>query len=95
MRPWPLWTRCPSLFMYGIGIRIYPDTGLFETALREGLVAGREELLFPTFYVSKELDVAWAKRFIDRRARTYGLRKAGMLPVMASLALSRLGAMRR
>ncbi len=39
-----------------IGIRIYPDTGLAETALEEGLISPENNLLFPTFYIVRGLE---------------------------------------
>jgi len=38
-----------------VGIRIYPHTTLAKIALNEGLILKEEELLFPTFYVVKDL----------------------------------------
>lgn len=38
-----------------IGIRIYPNTALAETAAREGLITPEDNLLFPRFYVVPEL----------------------------------------
>jgi radical SAM superfamily enzyme YgiQ (UPF0313 family) len=37
------------------GLRIYPHTGLYDTAVREGVVAPGESLLARRFYVSQEL----------------------------------------
>jgi radical SAM superfamily enzyme YgiQ (UPF0313 family) len=39
-----------------IGIRIYPHTDLARTAAKEGLMAPDENLLFPKFYIKKELE---------------------------------------
>jgi radical SAM superfamily enzyme YgiQ (UPF0313 family) len=44
-----------------VGVRIYPDTPLEGTALREGLLGAREELLFPKFYIQKGLE-DWLRR---------------------------------
>lgn len=44
-----------------IGMRIYPETRLFEIAKAEGLITSREALLNPTYYVSKEITVATLK----------------------------------
>jgi radical SAM superfamily enzyme YgiQ (UPF0313 family) len=71
-----------SLFLYGIGIRILPDTEMYEIARREGVVANRSELLFPKYYISKELDRVWAKRFIDKSVQKYAYRNLGMFPVL-------------
>jgi radical SAM superfamily enzyme YgiQ (UPF0313 family) len=39
-----------------VGIRIYPDTPLAQTAVREGAVAAEDDLLFPRFYLTPGLD---------------------------------------
>ncbi len=39
-----------------IGIRIYPGTPLAETAVRDGLIAPNDDLLFPRFYMVPELN---------------------------------------
>jgi radical SAM superfamily enzyme YgiQ (UPF0313 family) len=38
-----------------IGIRIYPHTSLAATAVQEGLISPDDNLLFPTFYMVKDL----------------------------------------
>lgn len=40
-----------------VGIRIYPDTPLARTALREGKLAPEDDLLFPRFYLTPGLEV--------------------------------------
>ena len=37
------------------GIRIYPNTPLYQQARKEGLITYNDNLLFPKFYVSKDL----------------------------------------
>jgi radical SAM superfamily enzyme YgiQ (UPF0313 family) len=37
------------------GLRIYPDTGLEEIAIKEGLIKKGESLLMPRFYISKRI----------------------------------------
>jgi hypothetical protein len=39
-----------------VGIRIYPGTPLAETALREGVISGQDDLLFPSFYIQRGLE---------------------------------------
>lgn len=46
-----------------VGIRIYPETELARTALREGVIAGDTDLLFPTFYRAKGLE-GWLHRIV-------------------------------
>lgn len=38
------------------GIRIYPYTALARTAIKQGLIAADESLLFPTFYMTRGLE---------------------------------------
>ena len=44
------------IFPY-VGMRIYPRTKLYEIALKEGVIKDSSELLNPTYYVSKDIDV--------------------------------------
>ena len=46
------------------GIRIYPETPLAATALREGLITEETDLLFPTFYLAKGLE-GWLHRTVE------------------------------
>jgi len=39
-----------------IGIRIYPNTSLQQTAIKEGLIAADDNLLIPEFYIAKGLE---------------------------------------
>ncbi|MBK5101278.1 MAG: radical SAM protein [Desulfobacteraceae bacterium] len=39
-----------------VGIRIYPYTALARTAIKQGLIAADESLLFPTFYMTSGLE---------------------------------------
>ncbi len=57
------------IFPY-IGMRIYPDTELFEIAMREGKIRSREELLNPMYYVSDKVDLST----IEKRAMGTGTR---------------------
>jgi radical SAM superfamily enzyme YgiQ (UPF0313 family) len=50
-----------------VGIRIYPDTPLARTALREGAIAPGDDLLFPRFYMTPGLTVP-SDRFTSERA---------------------------
>lgn len=51
------------------GVRIYPDTELEATALREGFIRDRRELIAPRFYFSRDLDPAWLKATLAARSR--------------------------
>ena len=39
-----------------IGIRIYPETELEKVAVEEGVISEEKDLLFPTFYMVKEIE---------------------------------------
>lgn len=60
-----------ALFLYAIGVRVLPGTGVCETALREGLVRDRRDLLMPAFYVSSDLDIGWARAYVKQEASRY------------------------
>lgn len=51
------------------GIRIYPDTGLHDVALRDGLVAAGDDLLMPAFYFSPKLTPQQARTLLERGIR--------------------------
>ena len=52
-----------------IGIRIYPHTDLARTAAEEGLIAPDENLLFPKFYIKKDLE-DWLRKTIEFGKKT-------------------------
>jgi radical SAM superfamily enzyme YgiQ (UPF0313 family) len=54
------------IFPY-VGMRIYPRTKLCEIALDEGVIRDSNELINPTYYVSKDIDV---NALEERTART-------------------------
>ncbi|OGL19960.1 MAG: hypothetical protein A3F92_00240 [Candidatus Rokubacteria bacterium RIFCSPLOWO2_12_FULL_71_22] len=72
-----------------IGIRIMPNTELFETARREGVVGSASELLDAKFYVSRDLDLTWARKAIRETLHRYSYRRLKMLPVAFKSFLSR------
>jgi radical SAM superfamily enzyme YgiQ (UPF0313 family) len=78
-------------FTYTMGVRLLPNTALYEAAKKEGLVKGPSELLAPRFYVSKDLDVGWAEGYIRKRLLRYSYRSLRMLPFYARCALARRG----
>ena len=41
----------------GIGVRIFPDTAVYEWALEEGKITADQNLLPPTYYFSDELEI--------------------------------------
>jgi radical SAM superfamily enzyme YgiQ (UPF0313 family) len=46
-----------------IGIRIYPQTSLAQTAIKEGLITAEDNLLFPKFYIAKGLE-GWLRETV-------------------------------
>jgi radical SAM superfamily enzyme YgiQ (UPF0313 family) len=46
-----------------IGIRIYPNTSLQQTAIKEGLITADDNLLIPKFYISKGLE-SWLRETV-------------------------------
>ena len=38
-----------------VGIRVYPQTGMHELAVKEGVIDSKNDLLMPTFYFSNKL----------------------------------------
>jgi radical SAM superfamily enzyme YgiQ (UPF0313 family) len=77
-----------SLFEYGIGVRITPGCGLLDLATSEGLIKDRSDLLFPKFYVSRDLNVPWAAQYIRSRMQRYWYRNLKMGWLGARIILS-------
>ncbi len=71
-----------SMFLYSIGVRISPRTAVFASAVKEGFIRDSSELLFAKFYVSKYIDVGWAKKFIGESVKKYSYRYRRMAPVI-------------
>jgi len=46
-----------------IGIRIYPNTPLAQTAIKEGLIKADDNLLFPKFYITRGLE-SWLRKTV-------------------------------
>lgn len=47
-----------------IGIRIYPYTPLAKTAIEEGLIQADDNLLFPSYYIGKDLE-GWLRETVN------------------------------
>ena len=47
-----------------MGIRIYPYTDLARTAIKEGVIAPDNDLLFPKFYMAPDLD-EWLRKTVS------------------------------
>ena len=45
----------PTYLSINIGIRVYPNTELARIARDEGVLGGQDDLLFPAFYLSREI----------------------------------------
>ena len=55
----------PDSLKVTVGIRIYPDTPLSKYAAEKGVIAPDDDLLFPTFYLEKELE-DWLPRKVTK-----------------------------
>lgn len=73
----------PSLTLLYAGLRILPETDLYQIALDEGAIQSRAELLFPKYYISKAVEKDTLYRRIDAYNRRYGYRNARMALVFA------------
>ena len=73
----------PSLTLVYAGLRILPDTGLYQIALNEGVIQSRSDLLLPTYYFSPYIDKDDIYRRIDAYNKRYGYRNARMARVFA------------
>jgi radical SAM superfamily enzyme YgiQ (UPF0313 family) len=71
-----------SRLEYAIGVRINPGTAVFDAAVKTGVVSDASELLFAKFYISREVDVEWAKKFIDQNIKKFSSRNWRMLPMI-------------
>ena len=49
---------------FTLGIRIYPNTDLVKTAVKEGLISAEDNLLLPAFYMVKNLE-PWLRDTVD------------------------------
>ncbi len=47
-----------------MGIRIYPYTSLAQAAIKEGVIAQKEDLLFPKFYIARGLE-DWLRKTVS------------------------------
>jgi radical SAM superfamily enzyme YgiQ (UPF0313 family) len=53
-----------------IGIRVYPHTKLARTAIQDGLIAPDDDLLFPKFYLARELE-GWLRETVASRIKEH------------------------
>ena len=68
----------PSLTLLNAGLRILPETGLYQIALDEGLINCRSDLLFPKFYFSRSIDGDLLRNRIQAFNKQYGRRNSRM-----------------
>lgn len=57
-----------AVFFFFCGIRIYPHTALYETALKEGQISAGQDLLQPVFYRSPAITAAEIRRKVENHA---------------------------
>ncbi|MEQ8212793.1 MAG: lipid biosynthesis B12-binding/radical SAM protein [Smithellaceae bacterium] len=57
-----------SVFFFFCGIRIYPHTALYNTALLEGRIAVGQNLLYPVFYRSPHITEKEIEKMVKERA---------------------------
>ena len=57
-----------AVFFFFCGIRIYPHTALYETALREGQIQASQNLMDPVFYRSPFLSGPEIIRIVETHA---------------------------
>lgn len=53
-----------DMLKISVGIRIYPNTHLAETAAAEGMISPGDDLLFPKFYIRKDLE-GWIRETVE------------------------------
>jgi radical SAM superfamily enzyme YgiQ (UPF0313 family) len=51
-----------------LGVRIYPYTRLARIAVEEGLISADDDLLFPRFYMARDLE-DWLRRTVEERIK--------------------------
>jgi len=58
--------KCSAVFVF-MGIRILPDTELYEIAIRENVVDADQPLLDPIFYLSPQIDRNWLEKTLTEQ----------------------------
>ncbi len=72
-----------------IGIRVYPQTGMHELAVREGVLEPSDDLLMPRFYFTPKISPGEARRTLVK-----GLESLGKTIFLSDTNFSSLGALR-
>lgn len=57
-----------AVFFLFVGVRIYPGTSLYETAMTEGKIDAKTDLLHPVFYRPDAIDLPAIEALINRRS---------------------------
>jgi radical SAM superfamily enzyme YgiQ (UPF0313 family) len=55
--------RSPVMVDFCLGIRLMPHTGLFDIAVREGVVSADDPLMEPRFYISPQIE-SWIEDYL-------------------------------
>lgn len=56
-----------TVLFFFFGIRIYPQTGLYDIALKEGKISPETNLLEPVFYQADDIDLATIEALVKER----------------------------
>jgi radical SAM superfamily enzyme YgiQ (UPF0313 family) len=57
-----------AVFFFFIGVRVYPGTALYKTALAEGKIDGHRNMLEPVFYEPDDIDRVTMAALVSQRA---------------------------
>ena len=80
--------RHTVIFPY-VGMRIYPDTLLYERALEDGVIDSSTDMLMPQYYVQKEFDLHETKRLADATGKAWIFPDAPQNEMMQILKVKR------
>ncbi len=65
----------PCAVSAGVGIRIYPKTGIERLAIKEGLISQDTNLLFPRFYLSPYLQIRELQELVETQMKSFPARR--------------------
>lgn len=71
-----------TVFFPYIGMRIYPGTRLQELAIKEGIIAGDDDLLEPAYYLAKGVNYSTLKERADKTGRRFVFPDEDVVTVM-------------
>lgn len=72
-----------------VGIRVYPETGMHDLAVQEGLIDGDDDLLMPTFYFSDKVTPEETRAILSSR-----IEDKGRVIFLSDTNFSHMGALR-